>query len=372
MDTLWLALPGCAIWLAVAVLPWRPWSTRERLDGAAVSTESDLSSVTVLIPARDEREHIVRTLQSVAAQGAVRRIILVDDQSTDGTAEAALAAGVPNLMIVAGVPLPAGWTGKLWALEQGRRHVDTPCLLLLDADIELRPGMLAALLDKMREQQLALVSLMARLRMLRAWEKMLMPAFVYFFRLLYPFRLVNSRSPLVAGAAGGCILIETAVLESLGGFDALRGEIIDDCTLARRVKERGRRIWLGLTHSVVSQRPYDGLGAVWKMVARTAYTQLRYSPLLLAACTILMLAAFILPFPALLSGEPAAAATAAAALALMAGGYIPLLRYYDLSPAWAITLPLAGALFLLMTWDSAWRHWQGSGVEWKDRAYAHH
>lgn len=370
MDPMWLALPGCILWLLVTALPWRPWSTRERLDAQAPTEAGDLSGVTVLIPARDEAEGIARTLRSVLAQGVMNRVILVDDQSRDGTADAARRSGLPNLMIIPGTALPQAWTGKLWALEQGRLHVETPYVLLLDADIELQSGIATLLLRKMIDENLALVSLAARLRMVSFWEKLLMPAFVYFFKLLYPFHLSNSKSRLVAAAAGGCILIRAEVLDAMGGFGALRNEIIDDCALARRVKDLGLRTWLGLTHSAISHRRYDKLQPVWSMVSRTAYTQLKYSPILLLLCSITMAAAFLLPVAALILGSPASASVAAVSILLMTGSYVPVLRYYGLSPLWSATLPVIGGLFLLMTWTSAWRHWQGAGAKWKDRVYS--
>jgi hopene-associated glycosyltransferase HpnB len=226
------------------------------------------------------------------------------------------------------------------------------------------PGLRARLL----QEDLGLVSLMARLRMQTPWERVLMPAFVFFFRLLYPFALSNSRSRAIAAAAGGCILTRSAILRRLGGYAALRGALIDDCALARRVKDAGHRTWIGLTHGAVSHREYDNLGSVWDMVARTAFAQLRHSLLLLLLCTGLMLAAFPLPLAALgVAGWPRAAGVAA--LGLMLAGYLPTLRYYGLPAWWAPALPLAGILYLLMTWSSAWRHWAGTGARWKDRSY---
>lgn len=368
MDPLWLAVPGCAIWAAILLLPWRPWSSRPCFETVAPQTPPDLGDVTVLVPARNEADGIDRTLRALAAQGDNLRVILIDDQSSDGTAGIARGTGVALLTVVSGAELPAGWTGKLWALEQGLQHAETPMLLLLDADIELLPGTIAGLRSRMLGHDLALVSLMARLRMENHWERALMPAFVYFFRLLYPFRLANSAAHMFAAAAGGCILVRADVLRRLGGFAALRGALIDDCTLARKVKILGLRTWIGLTHAAVSQRRYEGLGPVWEMVARTAFTQLRHSLPLLLVCTGLMLAAFVFPVLALAhAGAPRA--TGVTALGLMALSYTPTLRYYGLAPGWNLTLPLAGFLYLLMTWSSAWRHWSGKGARWKERHY---
>jgi len=369
MDPLWLVVPGCAIWSAILLLPWRPWSTQPAFDAQAPAVVPDLHDVTVVIPARNERVGIEKTLRALATQGRNLCVVLVDDQSTDGTAEAARQFGIPGLNIVNGEALPPGWTGKLWAQEQGLRHVESSLVLQLDADIELVPGTVAGLREMMASRNLGLVSLMARLSMERPWERALMPAFVFFFRLLYPFNLSNSRSRLVAAAAGGCILIRTEILRQMGGYGALKGELIDDCSLARAVKKLGHSTWVGLTHSAISHRPYRELGSVWEMVARTAFTQLRHSNVLLLFCTVIMLAAFVLPVVALgQSGSPRI--LGAATLALMAMSYIPTLRYYDIPVIWSMSLPLAGALYLLMTWTSAWRHWTGAGALWKERSYS--
>ncbi len=370
MDPLlWLVLPGCAIWTAILLVPWRPWSTQSSFDAEIPLTLPDLSDVTVLIPARNERNEIQRTLHSLAGQGRNLRVVLVDDQSTDGTAEAARQCGLPELSIVNGEPLPPDWTGKLWALEQGLRDVHSVLVLQLDADIELLPGTVAGLREQMQNRDLGLISLMARLTMDSPWERALMPAFVYFFRLLYPFQLSNSRFKLVAAAAGGCILLRTDILRQMGGYSALKGALIDDCTLARKVKDLGHRTWIGLTHSAISHRAYGDLGSVWEMVARTAFTQLRHSVVLLLLCTGMMAAAFLLPVMAL-GQSGITQVMGAGTLILMAVSYLPTLRYYDVPFVWAVTLPLAGMLYLLMTWTSAWRHWAGTGARWKERNYA--
>jgi hopene-associated glycosyltransferase HpnB len=368
MDPAWFALPGCLIWIAILVLPWRPWSARESLDGDT-SLPDDLDDVTVLIPARNEQDCIARTLRSVAAQGRGHRIILIDDQSTDATVAEAAGLNLAGLRILPGQTLPPGWTGKLWALEQGRREAATDYLLLLDADIELLPGTLPALRAKLRSEGRQLVSLMAFLRMQNFWEKLLMPAFIYFFKLLYPFHLSNSGSRFTAAAAGGCILIESRALAAAGGFAAIRGALIDDCRLARCIRDAGGSTWIGLTHSARSHRRYENLGVIWDMVARTAYTQLHYSPWLLGLCTLLMAATFLLPVAVLFTANPAAIAAGAAALGLMWISYLPTLKYYNLYPAWGLALPAVGALYLLMTWSSARRYWKGSSAVWKDRVY---
>ena len=356
------------IWLTVLVLPWRPWSTDERLpqdDGPAVP----LDDVTALIPARDEATCIAATLRALAAQGALAKIVLVDDQSSDGTGDVARAVGLANLEVLEGTPLPSGWSGKLWALNQASARVDTPYTLLLDADIELAPGALAALKRLVLERDLALASVMASLHMGNAWERLLLPPFIYFFKLIYPFALSNSPRSPVAAAAGGCVLLRTEALRGIGGFEALRDAIIDDCTLAQRVKRHGGRTWLGLSRAVRAIRPYETLANIWNMVARTAFTQLRYSNLLLAVCTLLLGLSFIVPLAGLLWGADLTRLASFVALAAMSASYRPTVRYYDLNPLWTLTLAPAACLFLAMTWTSAWRYWTGERSRWKSRSY---
>ena len=367
-----LAAAGTAVWLCILVLPWQPWRVRERLEPEPAEDAADigLDNVTVLIPARDEAAVIGETLAALGLQGRGLRVVLVDDRSGDGTAEAARAAAPATLTldVQAGAPLAEGWIGKLWALEQGRRRIETPLTLLLDADITLRPDMIRALLAKRQESGAALVSVMAALKMRGGWEKLLLPAFIFFFRLLYPFHLSNGPGRRVAAAAGGCVLIETSVLARIGGFEAIRGALIDDCALARAVKDAGHRTWIGVSRGVESHRDYPTLGAVWRMVARTAYTQLRYSPVLLLVCTLLIALMFWAPLIGL-GGPLAAQIAGGVGLAGMAVCYLPTLRYYRLFPAWALTMPLIGTLFLAMTWHSALRDWGGRRSEWKGRVY---
>jgi hopene-associated glycosyltransferase HpnB len=373
MDDLLLGLSIFAllVWAIVLVLPWRPWLHSETLEPLAEPVGSvDLSELTVLIPARNEADMIAATLRGLAAQGPGLNVVLVDDNSDDGTAAIARQVDNLNLSVISGQPLPPGWSGKLWALEQGIREIDTPWTLLLDADIQLKPGMAAALLGKAKSDNRQFVSVMARLRMASVWEKLLMPAFIYFFKLLYPFRLANSDLPYVAAAAGGCILLETRLIREMGGFAAIRGAIIDDCTLARRVKRAGKRIWIGQSQSVVSLRPYETLAPIWEMVARSAFTQLRYSIFLLAVCNLLIVGLFLGPLTGLLVGDANARACALVAYVAMVGSYVPSLRYYGLASVWALLLPLIASLYLAMTWTSALRYWRGDRSRWKNRVYS--
>jgi len=359
----WLAAPAALMWFGLLLTPWRAWSTRERLEAKPGAMMTDLGSVTVLIPARNEAEVIGQTLSALQAQGPGLKIIVIDDQSDDGTGDIARSYG--NVRVVGGAPLPAGWAGKLWALEQGKAHVDTPMTLLLDADIALEPGLLPTLIRHKLESGSNFVSLMADLRRTSFWDRLLLPAFVYFFKLLYPFGLSNSKFRWVAAAAGGCVLVDTAALHKAGAFASLRGALIDDCTLARQIKRAGYRTWIGLSRSVISLRPYGDLKSIHDMVARSAFTQLGYSTPLLLFVTLLFAAAYWLPLAALVLGSK----LAAAALLAMCLAYVPTLRYYDLSPIWALASPIIGALYLGMTWSSALRYWRGVRSKWKNRTY---
>lgn len=319
------------------------------------------------MPARDEEEALPTTLPALLGQEPDLRVVLVDDRSSDGTAERARALGGSRVTVVAGTPTPPAWSGKVWALAQGWGEIDTPLVLLADADVELRFGLLAALRERRDSEGVQLVSLVARPEMSGWWERLLMPAFVYYFKLLYPFRLSNRPGGRVAAAAGGCVLVERSWVDSFGGFAAIRGELIDDCALARALKAAGGRTWIGLTRSARSVRPYGGLGGVWNMVARHAFTQLGHSVGRLLACSLLLALAYWVPVAGLFSGGPAAGLSAVA-LGVMVTTYAPTLRYYGRSPAWALLLPVISTLYLAMTWTSAVRHWRGTGGRWKGRS----
>jgi hopene-associated glycosyltransferase HpnB len=358
------------LWAGFALLPWRPWSNQEVLDAMeGADGDTALDEITVLIPARNEAEVIQHTLQSVIEQGPGLKIVLIDDNSEDATVEKTRQMRISDLRIIRSLPLPPGWSGKLWALEQGRLYVRTPYTLLLDADIELARGVIKALRDKMHRQGVPFISLMATPSMSGTWEKMLMPAFVYFFKVLYPFPRVNSHPTRVAAAAGGCILVETRLLDQIGGFEFIKSAVIDDCALARRVKSQGSRIWLGLTHSVKSVRSYQLLRQMWDMVARTAFAQLHYSVGLLILCTLVMLLVYHVPVVMVASSNILIRYLALVSLTIMLLTYVPILRFYNRSLAWALSLPLVAALFLAMTWASAIRYWRGERSRWKGRVY---
>lgn len=372
MDTLLLIIISLAafIWFVILLLPWQPWFNTETLEPSETTGSFDLSELTVVIPARNEADVIGRTLEGLSAQGTGLRVIVVDDNSTDETAEIVRRKNNVSAKLISAQPLPDGWSGKLWALDQGMSAVDTPYTLLLDADILLKPGMLAALLVKMKKRRVGLLSIMASLRMSTPWEKLLMPAFIYFFKLMYPFKLANSASRRFSAAAGGCILLETRILKEMNGFTSLRDQLIDDCTLAHKVKQAGYRTWMGQSHSVISLRGYDTLSPIWEMVARTAYTQLHYSIFWLAFCTSLLLLVFWVPVAGLASANSTLFSLALYAWLGMTGSYLPTLRYYRVHPLWALTLPLIAGLYLAMTWTSALRYWRGERSRWKNRIYA--
>ena len=362
-----LVTGSALMWLGLLLVPWRPWSSEPFLD--AQSGGDDLRGITALMPARNEAAVIAKTLAALNIQGRNLSLVVVDDQSTDKTAELARQMWADKVAVVAGAPLPSGWSGKLWALEQGRQHVNTPLVLLMDADIELKPGIISRLREHMQRHDVVFISLMAAPMMCNFWEKLLMPAFVYFFKLLYPFRLSNSGNSTVAAAAGGCILMESRVLEEIGGFAALKHELIDDCSLARCVKSQGHKTWIGLTHSACSIRPYRQVKDIWNMVSRTAFTQLHYSFGLLLACTGIMVIAFGVPVAGLFFPGASARFLALAACGAMALSYFPTLKFYRRSGFWVLSLPVVGMLYLCMTWASALRYFRGERARWKGRSY---
>jgi len=367
----WLIVFGSMAWIGLLLLPWRPWSTREQLEATGLDTPTgDLIDISVLIPARNEAATIERTLLGLAGQEPGLQVFLIDDQSTDHTRERAQAVRLSNLIIVQGRELPAAWTGKLWALEQGRRLVTSRLVLLLDADIELAPGIVSALQKKLVNENLDLVSIMATLRTDHFWERWLAPAFVFFFKLVYPFALGNNPKSRLGVAAGGCILVRTETLAKIGGFEAVRSAVIDDCALAQRVKDAGGRTWIGLSQSVQSHRPYPSLASFWAMVSRTAYTQLRYSIIILLATTGFMLIVFWSPFLAITTTAWPLKVLAFASWCCLIAAYLPTIRFYRLSPFWTITLPIVATLYLLMTWSSAIEYWKGRRSVWKSRVYA--
>jgi hypothetical protein len=424
-----LAAVALAAWLWLAVARGGFWRTDQRLPPPA-DPPVRWPSVVAVVPARDEATVLADSLPTLLAQHypGPARVLLVDDNSTDGTADlaAALAAAptarLPLRVLSPGEPAP-GWTGKLWALRAGvaaatasaepapsveptpsvepipgvestsdaepapaaepapvgggplgaRAGEPAEYLLLTDADIAHRPGSLTALVTAAQGHRLDLVSQMARLRTFSAAERLVVPAFVYFFALLYPFRWVNRPSARTAAAAGGCTLVRAGALAAAGGVAAIRGAVIDDVSLARGVARAGGRIWLGLADGVDSVRPYPTLRSLWRMVARSAYAQLRHNLALLAGTVLGLLVLFAVPVAAAvvgaLSGRWPLAGLGAAAWLLMAATYLPMLRYYRQPAIAALALPATGLLYAAMTVQSAVAHHRGRGAAWKGRTY---
>ncbi|MGW4053344.1 glycosyltransferase [Streptomyces sp. NPDC004779] len=378
----WLLLGQGFFWRTDQRLP-RGGSRARRAPSPARVGPEGWPGVVVVVPARDEAEVLPLSLPSLLAQDYPGRaeVVLVDDGSTDGTGRlaAGLAArhgGLPLTVASPGEPAP-GWTGKLWALRHGMalaRARGPEFLLLTDADIAHEPDSLRRLVAAALGDDRDLVSQMARLRVAGGWERLVVPAFVYFFAQLYPFRWINAERPRATAAAGGCVLLRTETAVVAGVPDAIRTAVIDDVALARAVRAAGGRIWLGLAERVDSVRPYPGLGELWRMVARSAYAQLRYSPPLLLGTVAGLALVYLVPPVALtagmVSGDARAAWAGGAAWAVMAGTYLPMLRYYRLPPWTAPLLPFTAFLYLLMTVDSAVRHYRGRGGAWKGRVYS--
>ena len=365
-----LSCLAALIWVVTIGLPWQPWRTREVLEVEGITEDTiDLGDITVIIPARNEADVIRTTLLSLDKQGQGLKVIVVDDESDDGTAKIAQQSSLENLKIVLSSPLPRGWTGKLWAQQQGLQEVETALTLLLDADIELLPGIIQRLKTKQEIEGLQFVSLMAVLKFSSFWEKLLMPAFIYFFKMIYPFALSNQQNHKMAAAAGGCILVKTDALRKIGGMASIKDAVIDDCTLAKKIKSAGYKTWIGLTHAAVSQRPYIKLAEIWDMVARTAYTQLFYSVWLLLGCTLLMLLMYWLPLIGLLFFQGIPQFLCLFSLGVMIIAYMPTIMFYSLSPVWSLAMPVIAVLYLMMTWTSALRYWKGERSRWKGRIY---
>ena len=411
-------------------------------------SEVPTPAIAIVIPARNEADVIGRAIASLLRQsGCDVRIFVVDDNSSDGTGEAARSAAsfksvsVPPLRqaqgellsasvagelkpsdrvsVIRGAPLPPGWTGKLWAMQQGIEQalrLKPDFLLLTDADIEHAPGSIATLVNIADSGGYDLVSFMVKLHCRSLAEKLLIPAFVFFFFLLYPPEWVRDPRHRTAGAAGGCMLIRPAALERIAGIAAIRHEIIDDCALARAVKRSGGRVWLGLesnsgfearkvkdsiasslamseehvsghdfsraeqarnknssglqpaTPETRSLRPYESFAEIERMIARTAFNQLHHSSWLLLGTVLGMLLLYVLPLALIVSGSPGPAFAGAFAYGLMTFAYLPMVRYHRVNPLWALSLPIAGVFYTAATIDSAVKYWTGRGGEWKGRA----
>jgi hopene-associated glycosyltransferase HpnB len=363
-----LAAASLLIWLYLLAGHGRFWQSGPVLPVLHPQTPF---SVAVVVPAREEAPLIGEALRSLLGQdyAGPLRVILVDDGSTDGTGDIARALGDPRLSVLTGAPRPVGWSGKLWAVQQGVAAAGKVDLLLLtDADIVHEPAHLRVLVAQAERFDLDLVSEMVRLACDSPPERALVPAFVFFFQLLYPFAWVNDRRRATAAAAGGTILIRQRAMQRIGGIESVKGALIDDVALAAAVK-KGGRIWLGHATLARSVRPYPAVADIWRMVTRTAYVQLRYSPLLLLGTVLAMAVTWMAPPLSALTGQGAAFWCGLAAWVLLSVSYLPTLRRFDRSAMWAPFLPLVAVFYTAATIASAINHYTGRGVAWKGRAY---
>jgi hopene-associated glycosyltransferase HpnB len=364
------------IWSYLIVARGGFWRLRQC---PAPASPSPAPSVVAVVPARDEAAVIEKSLASLLTQDfdGHAHIIVVDDQSSDDTAAVARATAIAHgaeerLTVCAGSPVPRGWTGKLWALRQGidiARALQPDYLLLTDADIVHDSGNLRELIGRCEAGGYDLVSVMVRLNCRSLWERLLIPAFVFFFFKLYPPMWVADPRRRIGAAAGGCMLIRPAALERIGGIDSIRYEIIDDCALARRVKREGR-IWLGLSAGARSIREYRSWRPIWLMVTRSAFAQLRYSPLILAATLLLFSLTYFAPPLLVFFAGPEGMALGGAAWLAMSAAFLPFLRRHDTSPAVAVLLPLIAVFYFAATVASAVLYWRGRGGYWKGRFQA--
>ena len=382
-----------ATWLYLIAARGGFWRAAERDDNgsrlgapaAAPALTGEWPAVTAVVPARDEAETVGDTITALLRQDyrGPFNVILVDDQSRDGTArlarDAALALSAGDrLTVIAGRPLPAGWTGKLWAQSQGVEFAGKAAnppdyLLLTDADIVFAPGALASLVARAQQGGLVLNSLMVKLRCQSFAERLFVPAFVFFFQMLYPFAWVNDPRRATAAAAGGCMLVRRQALQAAGGMASIRGALIDDCALAKLLKSHGS-IALALTDNAQSVRAYPALGDIRRMVTRSAYAQLGYSPVLLAGTILGLALTYLAPVALTLFTDGFAEFTGIFAWALMASAFRPILRFYGMrrlrSWPWAAALPAIAAMYMAFTLDSAYQHARGRGGMWKGRAQA--
>ncbi|HZP07785.1 glycosyltransferase [Methyloceanibacter sp.] len=379
--TLVIAALALGIWVYLVLFRGFFWLAAEREDRNRPNLPEGANwpGVVAVIPARNEALALPRTLASLSAQDYPGKfaVVVVDDDSTDGTgvlARKAAAASDVEISVLQGAPLPGGWTGKVWAMQQGIAHAERMVpppdyLLLTDADIDYPPDAVARLVARAKASRTVLTSLMVKLNCESLPERALIPAFVYFFQMLYPFAWVNRAESKTAAAAGGVMLVDRRALAKAGGIAKIRSALIDDCALARLLKGEGP-IWLGLASDVRSSRIYPRFGDIRRMVARSAYAELDYSPLRLAGTAIGMVLTFIFPPIAACFAPFPANILAAVAFALMMLSFLPILRFYRRSALWAVALPAMAAAYLVFTLDSAYQHWRGRGGAWKGRSQA--
>ncbi len=380
MLLLAVAAVSLAAWIYLIVFHGGFWITSRYNDLPEPASRSDWPEIVTVIPARDEAPNIGNCIRSILSQpyAGTLSVILVDDQSSDGTAALAMAAAAEigaadRLTVLPGNSPPAGWTGKLWALKQGlsrveARDVAPSYILLTDADIVYSGDVLPRLVTRAETQGLTMTSVMARLRCESFAERFLIPAFIFFFQMLYPFSWVTRRDRATAAAAGGCILARWSALHEAGGIDAIRGSLIDDCAMGGLLKSRGP-VWLGFSKGVSSVRPSDTFEDVGQMISRSAYAQLGYSPLLLAGTVLAMAVVYLAPvLIGCFGGGSVSQVMALVAWVLMAFAFQPTLRYYQRSPIWGLILPAIAFTYLIYTLNSAYQYYRGRGGMWKGRA----
>ncbi|MGB7555347.1 MAG: glycosyltransferase [Candidatus Korobacteraceae bacterium] len=365
------------LWFYLLLAHGRFWML-DRLGAEKAGLSAIPGPIAVVIPARDEADVVGEAMHSLLQQSCASaiHIFLVDDGSTDGTVEVAREAALHShspqaLTVICGQPLPNGWTGKLWAVQQGidrALQLHPQFLLLTDADIKHAPENVATLVTVAERGGYDLASFMVKLHCRSLPEKLLIPAFVFFFFMLYPPEWIRNRRRKVAGAAGGCMLVRPEALERAGGVAVIPGEIIDDCALARMVKRSGGKAWLGLTSDTYSLRAYKSFGEIERMIARTAFNQLQHSAWLLLGAAAGLLLMYLLPLALLFTGSLALTLIGAIAYLLMWVIYLPMVRYYGLNAGWALTLPFSAVFYLVATIHSALNFWSGRGGEWKGRA----
>lgn len=358
-----------AAWCYLLFLRGGFWRIRASVDPPLAAADK---SVAAIVPARNEEAVVGRAIASLLSQDypGPFHIILVDDHSTDSTVQA--AGTHARLTIVQAGPVPVGWTGKLWAVSEGLKHterVEPDYILLTDADIVHAPDSISRLVARVQANDLDLASWMVKLRCHTLAERALIPAFVFFFFMLYPPAWIAGRRHKTAGAAGGCMLVRRSALERIGGIPAIRSELIDDCALAQAIKPGGN-VWLGVTVDTQSIRPYDTFGEIGRMISRSAFTQLRHSVLLLAGTVVGMAMIYLAPPLLMLTRDSGSIALGLLAWTLMTICYVPVLRLYRISAAWAPLLPLIAIFYIAATLDSAFRYWTGRGGEWKGRVQA--
>jgi hopene-associated glycosyltransferase HpnB len=374
-----LSIVAVGIW--TYLLLFRGFFWREAPHEAPAPARDSWPEVAVVTPARNEADVVGHSMAALLAQdypGAIH-IVLVDDDSSDGTAEAAERAAAQSrsrhkLAVVKNSALAPGWTGKMWAVNRGlseaeRLAPDAKYVLLTDADILHERSSIRQLVSRAEQGGYKMVSLMARLKTETLAERALIPAYIFYFQKLYPFSWVRDAGSRTAGAAGGCMLVDRAALGDIGGIAAIRSALIDDCALGKAIKARGP-IWLGLADGVASLRGYPNWSDVWMLIARSAFTQLGFSATMLLVSTVMMLATYVLPLALVLFAEGPARLLGAVAFVAMLVAYQPTLRYHRLSALWALAMPLVAGFYTAATVDSALRYWSGRGGQWKGRMQA--